>query len=57
LISIGAYRQGASPEVDAAIALREPIGRFLRQQAQEQSTVASACADLMQLAQQAKGID
>lgn len=53
LISIGAYRAGANPTVDTAIALREEINNFLRQKVEEKSTVASAASDLMQLVQKA----
>jgi flagellum-specific ATP synthase len=51
LISIGAYRSGANPAVDAAIAQREEIGKFLRQAVQEQSSVEAARAELLKLAQ------
>ena len=52
LISIGAYRPGANPTVDAAIAMREEIFRFLRQEVGEGSSVESARGDLLKLAQQ-----
>jgi FliI/YscN family ATPase len=51
LISIGAYRQGASAMVDAAIAMREDINRFLRQAIHERSSVESARQELLTLAQ------
>lgn len=51
LISIGAYRPGANPTVDAAIAMRDEINRFLRQAVEENSSVDSARADLLKLAQ------
>jgi FliI/YscN family ATPase len=51
LISIGAYRQGANPTVDAAIALRDEINRFLRQAIDERSSVETARGDLLKLAQ------
>ena len=35
LISIGAYRRGANPTVDAAIEMRDEINRFLRQAIEE----------------------
>lgn len=53
LISIGAYRPGANPVVDQAIAMREDINRFLQQKVSEQSSVASAQADLVRLAAKA----
>jgi flagellum-specific ATP synthase len=51
LISIGAYRSGANPTVDAAIAMREEIQKFLRQAIEERSSVESARMDLLKLAQ------
>src|SRR5439155_7648230 len=51
LISIGAYRPGANPTVDAAIAMREEINQFLRQAIEEPSSVESARSDLLKLAQ------
>jgi FliI/YscN family ATPase len=51
LISIGAYRPGANPTVDAAIAMRDEINRFLRQAVEENSSVETARADLLKLAQ------
>jgi flagellum-specific ATP synthase len=51
LISIGAYRSGANPLVDAAIVMRDEISHFLRQTVAEGSSVESARAQLLQLAQ------
>jgi flagellum-specific ATP synthase len=51
LISIGAYRQGANPTVDAAIAMRDEINRYLRQAIEQQSSVETARGELLQLAQ------
>ncbi|HZN33607.1 MAG TPA: FliI/YscN family ATPase, partial [Pirellulaceae bacterium] len=51
LISIGAYRGGANPTVDAAIATRDEIHRYLRQAIDESSNVETARADLLKLAQ------
>src|SRR5436190_1443894 len=51
LISIGAYRPGANPTVDAAIAMRDEINRFLRQVIDEPSSVEAARNDLLKLAQ------
>ena len=50
LISIGAYRQGANPTVDTAIAMREEISRFLRQQVEERSSTEVALKELLVLA-------
>lgn len=38
LITIGAYRKGANPKLDAAVELREEINTFLRQTAGEKHT-------------------
>src|SRR5262245_31489687 len=51
LISIGAYRTGASPAVDAAIAMRDEISRYLRQAIAERSDVDAARSELLKLAQ------
>ncbi len=50
LISIGAYRNGANPTVDAAIAMREEINKFLRQSVSDGCTVESARKELVTLA-------
>ena len=42
LVAIGAYQRGSSPLVDAAIALRDEIDRFLCQAVDEPSTLAGA---------------
>jgi flagellum-specific ATP synthase len=52
LISIGAYRPGANPAVDTALAMREEINRYLKQSMQESSSVESARTELLGLAQQ-----
>jgi flagellum-specific ATP synthase len=49
LISIGAYRRGASKAVDAAIDLQEDIGRYLRQPVEQPSTLAAAREGLLEL--------
>jgi flagellum-specific ATP synthase len=51
LISIGAYRHGANAMVDAAIAMRDDINRYLRQAIQERSDVETARNELLSLAQ------
>jgi len=51
LISIGAYRSGANPAVDAAIVMRDEINMFLQQAVADGSSVESARTQLMQLAQ------
>jgi FliI/YscN family ATPase len=51
LISIGAYRSGANPTVDVAIAMREEINRFLRQPVGEASSCESARRQLVELSQ------
>ena len=49
LISIGAYRNGTDPNVDAAIAMREPLRSFLTQQSHESITIDQSQADLIRL--------
>ncbi|MCA9245977.1 MAG: FliI/YscN family ATPase [Planctomycetales bacterium] len=49
LISIGAYRRGANPTVDAALTLRERMTTFLKQAVSESSTVESARKELLAL--------
>lgn len=51
LISIGAYRSGANPVVDTAIAMRGEIMQFLRQNIEDKTDVASARDELVKLAQ------
>lgn len=57
LISIGAYRPGSDPRVDAAIAMRDPLRKFL---VQESTTVANAQEgqrELVRLVQRPMTID
>jgi flagellum-specific ATP synthase len=49
LISIGAYRAGSDPQVDQAIAMREPLRQFLTQDAQELAPIDQSQASLIQL--------
>jgi flagellum-specific ATP synthase len=49
LISIGAYRAGSDPQVDAAIAMREPLRQFLIQDAQELASIDQSQESLIQL--------
>ncbi|MCI0360880.1 MAG: FliI/YscN family ATPase [Planctomycetaceae bacterium] len=51
LISIGAYRSGANPAVDAALAMRDEINLFLRQAVSDGSSIESARTQLVHLAQ------
>jgi ATPase FliI/YscN family len=51
LISIGAYRSGANPAVDAAMAMRDQINEFLRQAVTDCSSIDTARSQLSQLAQ------
>ena len=53
LISIGAYRRGANPKVDVAIALQEDIARYLRQNVGDGSTLEQARDALGKLAARA----
>jgi flagellum-specific ATP synthase len=50
LIAIGAYQRGTDPQVDAAIALRPAIERFLRQAVDDRTTAADADAALLDIA-------
>lgn len=49
LISIGAYRTGSDPRIDAAIAMREPLRKFLMQDAQERASLRQSQDTLIQL--------
>jgi flagellum-specific ATP synthase len=53
LISLGAYRPGSNPAVDAALALHEPIRRYLTQPVDEPSGLAEARDGLLALVEQA----
>jgi flagellum-specific ATP synthase len=46
LVAIGAYQQGASPALDRAIALHEPLRGFLRQDVADRTARADAFAAL-----------
>jgi flagellum-specific ATP synthase len=50
LISIGAYRSGGDPQLDAALAHRARINAFLRQSVDEPSDPATADASLLEIA-------
>ncbi|WP_419195144.1 FliI/YscN family ATPase [Novipirellula herctigrandis] len=50
LISIGAYRNGSDPSVDAAISMREPMKLFLSQDANEVAPMEQSLAALNVLA-------
>jgi FliI/YscN family ATPase len=50
LISVGAYRGGANPLVDTAIAMKSEIERFLRQDINERCRLSESRAALQQLA-------
>ena len=56
LISIGAYRRGANPAVDAAIEMENDINNLLRQSVGETSTVAGAREALLQLHERVAGL-
>ena len=49
LISIGAYRPGTDPMVDAAIAIREPLNHYLTQGADELAALPLSQQQLVQL--------
>jgi flagellum-specific ATP synthase len=50
LIAIGAYQGGTDPTVDAAIALRPQLNRFLRQSVEDATTALQADEGLLDLA-------
>ena len=52
LISIGAYRSGSNPVVDAAIAMKPDIDRFLQQGMRESTDMETTIRELRQLAEQ-----
>jgi flagellum-specific ATP synthase len=56
LISIGAYRHGANPLVDTAIAMRDELQRYLRQAIEEKSSVEQARKELIALAQRCQAV-
>ncbi len=47
LIDVGAYKAGANPEIDRAVALIAPVRAFLRQEVQERSTWQESRAALL----------
>jgi flagellum-specific ATP synthase len=49
LVSIGAYQKGASPALDQAIALQEPLRKFLRQGVNELTPRAESFQQLKQI--------
>ncbi len=51
LISIGAYRAGSDPNIDAAIAMREPMKMLLTQQAEEIAPYETSHSQLTQMMQ------
>jgi flagellum-specific ATP synthase len=51
LISIGAYRAGSDPKIDAAIAMQEPINSFLKQDAEEVALIDVSQQQLRELCQ------
>ena len=50
LITIGAYRKGSHPLVDAAITMKPEIDRFLRQAVEEPATLEITQKELQHLA-------
>lgn len=54
LISIGAYRSGTNPLVDAAITMMPEIQKYLRQTVDQSSSVDSARSELLAIAQRAQ---
>jgi flagellum-specific ATP synthase len=52
LISIGAYRRGSNPSVDAAIELQDELNTYLRQPVEQGANFSDARAALLQLSRQ-----
>ena len=52
LISIGAYREGSDPSIDAAISMRDPINTFLTQDADDLTPMEQSHASLVTLSSQ-----
>jgi flagellum-specific ATP synthase len=50
LINVGAYKQGSNPKIDAAIAKRDDIERFLIQSVDEKSTISETLKALGEIA-------
>ena len=57
LIRLGAYRRGSDPQVDEAIAYREPLEAFLSQAMEEQASLADGYAQLGAILGMADGND
>ena len=49
LIAIGAYQKGSNPALDRAVALHEPLNRFLRQSVDENTPRAQTFANLKKI--------
>ena len=49
LLRVGAYQKGAAPELDRAIEVVPALGAFLRQRADEKTTLAQTLAALKAL--------
>ncbi|MBI2795784.1 MAG: FliI/YscN family ATPase [Gemmatimonadetes bacterium] len=56
LVMVGAYQRGSDPMVDAALQLREPMLRFLRQPPSEATTLRETQQQLEQLSQKIEGL-
>jgi flagellum-specific ATP synthase len=50
LIAVGAYEEGTNPEVDASIALRPELNRYLRQEPNERTGWEESLGGLLRLA-------
>jgi flagellum-specific ATP synthase len=56
VISIGAYRAGSNPKLDAAVQMRERIDHYLRQDLRELSTLEEARLGLIELSRAAAAL-
>lgn len=57
LLHVGAYRKGNSREIDAAVAMREPLERFLRQDQVESTGYEETVRRLLALAEEARQLE
>ncbi|RMH22211.1 MAG: FliI/YscN family ATPase [Gemmatimonadetes bacterium] len=57
LIAVGAYQEGSSPEVDAAIRMRAPINAFLRQRPDDYTSWHDTVEGLLRLGRQVREIE
>lgn len=57
LLHVGAYRKGNSASIDAAVEMREPIERFLRQDQAESTPYEQTVRRLLELGERAQALE